>query len=84
MKNERRTWAVYLDALNEKQNFSERWLNDIYDKISETYYSGEQLNPDTLNRYRGIIEAAHKLGFLDVYESDLLEFQLSKIKQRNN
>ena len=82
MKNERRTWAVYLDALNEKQSFSERWLNDIYSAISEAYYSGAKLPIGSIEHYRGIVEAAHKLEKLDEYEADLLYFQLFKIECR--
>ena len=58
------------------------WLNEIYSTINELYYSGETTYPCEIYRLRGIVEAASNLGQLDLYEEEMLLFQLEKIENR--
>jgi hypothetical protein len=66
----------------ERQNAADRWLNDVYCKISNAYYEDEKLSAESIARFRGIVEAAQKLEKLDEREADVLMFELSKIEQR--
>ena len=73
--------SFILNAMD-NHNTADQWLNDVYSAISEAYYSGATLPIGTIEHYRGIVEAAHKLEKLDEYEADLLYFQLFKIECR--
>lgn len=75
-------WQEYVLNAMDNRNAADRWLNDIYSAISEAYYSGAKLPIGSIEHYRGVIEAAHKLEKLNEYEADLLYFQLFKIEAR--